>query len=92
MLAAGQTAPVGDSSYVAAVYEHNLILNPDPRVTATRAAALEHMQKNLDIYEVQAARAAEQVRSEQRRYLLLFFLFKETVAHYWIHKTTVLFI
>ncbi|XP_037651295.1 biotinidase-like [Sebastes umbrosus] len=55
-----QTEPVLDSSYVAAVYEHNLILNPDPRVPLSRRAALQHMQKNLDIYEEQAARAAQQ--------------------------------
>ncbi|XP_074468917.1 biotinidase-like [Sebastes fasciatus] len=60
MSAAGQTEPVLDSSYVAAVYEHNLILNPDPRVPLSRLAALQHMQKNLDIYEEQTARAAEQ--------------------------------
>lgn len=56
-----QTGPVLDSSYVAAVYEHNLILNPDPRVPLSRPAALQHMQKNLDIYEEQAAQAAQQV-------------------------------
>lgn len=50
-----------DSSYVAAVYEHNLILNPDPRVPLSRREALQHLQKNLDIYEDQAARAAQQV-------------------------------
>ncbi|XP_011607778.2 biotinidase [Takifugu rubripes] len=49
-----------DSSYVAAVYEHNLILNPDPRVPLSRLEALQHLQKNLDIFEVQAARAAQQ--------------------------------
>ncbi|XP_073333727.1 biotinidase-like [Pagrus major] len=55
-----QTGPVADSSYVAAVYEHNLVLNPDPRVPLSRTEALQHMQKNLDIYEEQAARAAQQ--------------------------------
>lgn len=50
-----------DSSYVAAVYEHNLILNPDPRVPLSRLEALQHLQKNLDIFEDQAARAAQQV-------------------------------
>ncbi|XP_074468919.1 biotinidase-like [Sebastes fasciatus] len=59
--AAGQTeSTVLDSSYVAAVYEHNLILNPEPRVPLSRRDALQHMQKNLDIYEEQAARAAQQ--------------------------------
>ncbi|KAL3043990.1 hypothetical protein OYC64_003766 [Pagothenia borchgrevinki] len=58
--ALGQTEPVVDSSYIAAVYEHNVILNPDPRVPLSRPAALQHMQRNLDIYEQQAARAAQQ--------------------------------
>ncbi|KAM6900024.1 biotinidase [Xenentodon cancila] len=47
-------------SYVAAVYEHRVVLNPEPRVPLTRREALKHMQKNLDIYEEQAARAAQQ--------------------------------
>ncbi|KAK5855209.1 hypothetical protein PBY51_005336 [Eleginops maclovinus] len=55
-----KTEPVVDSSYIAAVYEHNVILNPDPRVPLSRPAALQHMQQNLDIYEEQAARAAQQ--------------------------------
>nr|XP_033493852.1 biotinidase-like [Epinephelus lanceolatus] len=54
------TGPVMNSSYVAAVYEHNVILNPDPLVPLSRTAALQHMQKNLDIYEEQAALAAQQ--------------------------------
>ncbi|KAI4817815.1 hypothetical protein KUCAC02_011189 [Chaenocephalus aceratus] len=58
--ALGQTEPVVDSSYIAAVYEHNVILNPDPRVSLSRPAALQHMQQNLDIYEQQAVRAAQQ--------------------------------
>uniref|UniRef100_A0A3Q0SUM6 Biotinidase n=1 Tax=Amphilophus citrinellus TaxID=61819 RepID=A0A3Q0SUM6_AMPCI len=49
-----------DLSYIAAVYEHKIILNPDPRVPVSRLKALQHMQKNLDIYEEQAARAAQQ--------------------------------
>lgn len=48
------------SSYVAAVYEHSVILNPEPRVPTSRAAALRHMRKNLDVYEEQAAHAARQ--------------------------------
>lgn len=60
--AVGHTEPAADSSYVAAVYEHHLILNPEPHVTLSRAAALQHVQKNLDIYEEQAARAARQVQ------------------------------
>ncbi|XP_071224522.1 biotinidase [Salvelinus alpinus] len=47
-------------SYVAAVYEHQVILNPEPHVPLSRAAALEHMMRNLKVYEEQAARAAEQ--------------------------------
>lgn len=61
LLAAGQTQAAVDASYVAAVYEHHLILNPEPRVPLSRKAALQHMQKNLDIYEEQAALAAQQV-------------------------------
>ncbi|XP_072227088.1 biotinidase [Leuresthes tenuis] len=56
----GQTAFAVDSSYVAAVYEHKVILNPEPRVPLSRRDALQHMQKNLDIYEEQAALAAQQ--------------------------------
>ncbi|XP_029023049.2 biotinidase [Betta splendens] len=56
--AAAQTS--GQSSYVAAVYEHRLIWNPEPRVPLSRTAALRHVQQNLDVYEKQAALAAEQ--------------------------------
>ncbi|CAI5690436.1 unnamed protein product [Oreochromis niloticus] len=56
----GVTDSTPDSSYVAAVYEHKVILNPHPRVPVSRHDALQHMQKNLDIYEEQAARAAQQ--------------------------------
>ncbi|XP_074542888.1 biotinidase [Halichoeres trimaculatus] len=52
--------PGVNPSYVAAVYEHSVILNPEPRVPLSRPAALLHVQKNLDIYEEQAARAAQQ--------------------------------
>ncbi|TDH04266.1 hypothetical protein EPR50_G00150090 [Perca flavescens] len=55
-----QTEPVMDSWYVAAVYEHNLILKSKPDVPLSRLDALQHMQKNLDIYEEQAAQAAQQ--------------------------------
>lgn len=82
MLAVVQTKPIVDSSYVAAVYEHNLILNPEPNVTRSRLAALQHMQKNLDIYEEQAARAAQQVWSEQGRVLnVCLFNQRNRVAH-----------
>lgn len=57
--------PVADASYVAAVYEHNVILNPEPRVPLSRPAALTHLQRNLDVYEEQAGRAAQQVCSGQ---------------------------
>lgn len=49
-----------DSSYVAAVYEHHVVLNPEPRVPLSRSEALQHLKRNLDIYEEQAARAAQQ--------------------------------
>lgn len=51
----------GVDSYIAAVYEHKVILNPEPRVPLSRLDALRHMQRNLDIYEEQAALAALQV-------------------------------
>ncbi|KAM4550427.1 biotinidase-like [Fundulus diaphanus] len=55
----GETESAADS-YVAAVYEHRVVLNLDPRVPMSRREALIHMQKNLDVYEQQAARAAQQ--------------------------------
>ncbi|XP_069033153.1 biotinidase isoform X1 [Embiotoca jacksoni] len=58
--AVGPVKPVRDSSFVAAVYEHKVILNPEPHVPLSRRDALRHMQKNLDIYEEQAARAARE--------------------------------
>nr|XP_006635819.2 PREDICTED: biotinidase isoform X1 [Lepisosteus oculatus] len=45
--------------YTAAVYEHNVILNPNPSVPCSRQAALEHMKKNLDVYEEKVATAAK---------------------------------
>lgn len=51
-----------DAEYVAAVYEHHPVLNPEPRVPLSRPAALRHVQRNLQVYEEQAARAAQQVR------------------------------
>lgn len=56
----GQTRAVSDSSYIAAVYEHKVILNPDPHFSVSRRDALRHMSRNLDVYEEQAARAAQQ--------------------------------
>ncbi|XP_061616434.1 biotinidase [Phyllopteryx taeniolatus] len=49
-----------DSTYVAAVYEHRVILNPDPHIPLSRLDALQHMRKNLAVYEEQAALAARQ--------------------------------
>ncbi|XP_030644371.1 biotinidase-like [Chanos chanos] len=48
------------ATYIAAVYEHHVILNPEPRVPIEREAALVHMNKNLDVFEEQAASAAKQ--------------------------------
>lgn len=67
------TDSTADSSYVAAVYEHKVILNLDPRVPVSRHDALQHMQKNLDIYEEQAARAAQQVCTYLKQYYSLTF-------------------
>ncbi|KAJ8273903.1 hypothetical protein GJAV_G00106760 [Gymnothorax javanicus] len=50
----------GGGTYVAAVYEHHLIPNLQPKVPLSRQEALEHMKKNLDVYEEQAAAAAKQ--------------------------------
>lgn len=58
----GEAVLSAGSSYVAAVYEHRVFLNPEPRVPLSRCDALKHVQKNLDIYEEQAARAAKQVK------------------------------
>ena len=52
-------APV--PSYIAAVYEHLVNLNPEPQVSLSREEALKHMMESLDVYEKQAALAAEQV-------------------------------
>ncbi|KAM9416227.1 biotinidase-like isoform 1-T1 [Salvelinus alpinus] len=58
--AGDKTEGTPGQSYVAAVYEHRIILNPEPHVPLSRTAALKHMMSNLDVYEEQAARAAEQ--------------------------------
>ncbi|XP_028674044.1 biotinidase [Erpetoichthys calabaricus] len=47
-------------NFTAAVYEHQVILNPNPSVPLSRQSALKHMKKNLDIYEEQVALAAKQ--------------------------------
>ncbi|XP_055749411.1 biotinidase-like [Salvelinus fontinalis] len=58
--AGDKTEGTPGQSYVAAVYEHRIILNPEPHVPLSRTAALKHMMSNLDVYEEQAARAAQQ--------------------------------
>lgn len=55
-------AQAPERTYVAAVYEHSVVLNPRPREPLGRRAALAHMQQNLDMLEKQAAAAAGQVR------------------------------
>ncbi|XP_037329487.2 biotinidase [Pungitius pungitius] len=57
---AGRTEPGAGSWFVAAVYEHSVVLNPEPRVPLSRPAALQHMHNNLRVYEQQAALAAQQ--------------------------------
>ncbi|KAL8165370.1 UNVERIFIED_CONTAM: hypothetical protein K2H54_040991 [Gekko kuhli] len=46
--------------YIAAVYEHHVILNPNPTIVTNRQSALELMNRNLDIYEQQVIVAAKQ--------------------------------
>lgn len=46
--------------YIAAVYEHRVMLNPNPSDVCSRQEALEHMSKNLEIFEEQATEAAKQ--------------------------------
>ncbi|XP_054847211.1 biotinidase isoform X2 [Eublepharis macularius] len=46
--------------YIAAVYEHHVILNPNPTIITDRQSALELMNRNLDIYEQQVIAAAKQ--------------------------------
>ncbi|XP_058409453.1 biotinidase isoform X1 [Diceros bicornis minor] len=45
--------------YVAAVYEHQSILSPNPLALTSRKEALELMNQNLDIYEEQVMTAAQ---------------------------------
>ncbi|XP_062425265.1 biotinidase [Rhea pennata] len=49
-----------EGHYVAAVYEHQSILSPDPTALVDRQSALELMGRNLDIYEQQVVAAAGQ--------------------------------
>lgn len=46
--------------YIAAVYEHKSVLNSMPWVRPTRQEALQHMMKNLDIYQLQVHEAGKQ--------------------------------
>ncbi|KAM8884284.1 biotinidase isoform 2-T2 [Synchiropus picturatus] len=55
-----QTEASLGSTYTAAVYEHHPVLNPQPWLASSRLAALQHVKKNLDVYEEQAALAAQQ--------------------------------
>uniref|UniRef100_A0A665U5L8 Biotinidase n=1 Tax=Echeneis naucrates TaxID=173247 RepID=A0A665U5L8_ECHNA len=62
LMAFGKPGPfsLSGSSYTAAVYEHHFILDQKHHAPLSRAEALQHMQKNLDVYEPQAAQAAQQ--------------------------------
>ncbi|OXB54969.1 hypothetical protein ASZ78_012745, partial [Callipepla squamata] len=51
---------VKEARYVAAVYEHESILSPNPAALVDRRSALELMGRNLDIYEQQVVAAAGQ--------------------------------
>ncbi|KAL1254962.1 hypothetical protein QQF64_013023 [Cirrhinus molitorella] len=54
-------------TYVAAVYEHRVLLNPNPIVPLNRSSALEHMKQNLRVYEEQTALAAQQVTLHRQK-------------------------
>ncbi|KAF0870799.1 BTD Biotinidase, partial [Crocuta crocuta] len=49
--------------YVAAVYEHQSVLTPNPLALTSRKQALELMTQNLDIYEQQVMIAAQKARN-----------------------------
>ncbi|XP_060798616.1 biotinidase [Neoarius graeffei] len=49
-----------DLFYTAAVFEHQVLLNPEPKVAVGRKAALQHMDRNLEVFEKQATSAAQQ--------------------------------
>ncbi|KAM4705130.1 biotinidase [Rhinophrynus dorsalis] len=49
----------GIEYYMAAVYEHHAILNPNSAALSDRKSAFEFMSKNLDIYEEQVTAAAK---------------------------------
>ncbi|KAM9308166.1 biotinidase [Gastrophryne carolinensis] len=61
LLFCGLMAPAvhGIDYYVAAVYEHHSVLNPNPTELTDRKRGLEFMSKNLDIYEKQVNYAAK---------------------------------
>uniref|UniRef100_A0A665U685 Biotinidase n=1 Tax=Echeneis naucrates TaxID=173247 RepID=A0A665U685_ECHNA len=63
LCAFGKPGPfsLSGSSYTAAVYEHHFILDQKHHAPLSRAEALQHMQKNLDVYEPQAAQAGAQI-------------------------------
>lgn len=48
--------------YMAAVYEHQSILSPNPLALTSRKQALELMNQNLGIYEQQVMAAAQKAR------------------------------
>uniref|UniRef100_A0A8C0A0A3 Biotinidase n=1 Tax=Anas zonorhyncha TaxID=75864 RepID=A0A8C0A0A3_9AVES len=52
--------PICTARYIAAVYEHESILSPDPTALVDRRSALQLMGRNLDIYEQQVVAAARQ--------------------------------
>ena len=67
------------TTFKAAVYEHAVILPPDPLTPVSRTSALNNMMKNLDIYQKQAEIAAKEVRyysrpdrQIRRQHLLIF--------------------
>ncbi|KAL6066203.1 hypothetical protein STEG23_022276 [Scotinomys teguina] len=49
--------------YVAAVYEHQSVLSPNPLELSSRQQALELMKQNLDVYEQQVMDAAQKARA-----------------------------
>ncbi|XP_034986196.1 biotinidase [Zootoca vivipara] len=54
------SADVHRGYYIAAVYEHHVILNPNPTAVTSRRSALQLMNRNLDIYEEQVTAAVKQ--------------------------------
>ncbi|XP_066484200.1 biotinidase [Tiliqua scincoides] len=57
----GLAVDVGkDRHFIAAVYEHHVILNPNPTTITSRQSALQLMNRNLDIYEEQTIAAVKQ--------------------------------